>query len=42
MISLRGAQFPKEINLFAVFFSVRYTVSYRDLEDRTGERHAFE
>ena len=27
MISFKGAQFPKEVNLFAVFFYVRYTVS---------------
>lgn len=31
MISFKGAQFPKEVILFAVFFYVRYTVSYRDL-----------
>jgi transposase-like protein len=26
MISFKGAQFPKEVILFAVFFYVRYTV----------------
>lgn len=38
MISFKGAQFPKEVNLFAVFFYVRYTVSYRDLEEILAER----
>jgi putative transposase len=33
MISFKGAQFPKEVILFAGFFYVRYTVSYRDLEE---------
>lgn len=42
MISFKGAQFPKEVILFAVFFYVRDTVSYRDLEDRARERHRFE
>lgn len=41
MISFKGAQFPKEGILFAVFFYVRHTVSYRDLEDRARERHRF-
>ena len=31
MISFKGAQFPEDIILFAMFFYVRYTVSYRDL-----------
>lgn len=38
MISFKGAQFPKEVILFAVFFYVRYTVSYRDLEEILAER----
>lgn len=38
MISFKGAQFPKEVILFAVFFYVRYTVSYRDLEEIMVER----
>jgi putative transposase len=38
MISFKGAQFPKEVILFAVFFYVRYTVSYRDLEEIMAER----
>lgn len=33
MISFKGAQFPKEAILFEVFFYVRYTVSYHDLEE---------
>ena len=38
MITFKGAQFPKEVILFAVFFYVRYTVSYRDLEEILAER----
>lgn len=38
MISFKGAQFPKDVILFAVFFCVRYTVSYRDLEEIMAER----
>jgi putative transposase len=38
MISFKGAHFPKEIILYAVFFYVRYAVSYRDLEDIMEER----
>ena len=33
MISFKGAHFPKDVILYAVFFSVRYDVSYRDLEE---------
>jgi putative transposase len=32
MISFKGAHFPKDIILHAVFFYVRYVVFYRDLE----------
>jgi len=32
MISFKGAHFPKEVTLYAVFFYVRYGVSYRDFE----------
>ena len=32
MISFKGAHFPKDVILYAVFFYVRYGVSYRDLE----------
>lgn len=38
MISFEGAQFPKDVILFAVFFYVRYTVSCRDLEEIIAER----
>lgn len=38
MIPFKGAQFPKEVILFAVFFYVRYAVSYRDLEEIQAER----
>jgi len=33
MISFKRAHFPKEFILYAVFFYVRYSVSYRDLEE---------
>ncbi|WP_040590615.1 IS6 family transposase [Methylobacter marinus] len=33
MISFKGVHFPKDVILYAVFFSVRQGVSYRDLED---------
>ncbi len=38
MISFKGAHFPKDVILFAVFFYVRYTVSYRGLEEIMAER----
>lgn len=38
MVTFRGAQFPREVILFAVFFYLRYTVSYRDLEEIMAER----
>ena len=38
MISFKGAQFPKDVILFAVFVYVRYTASYRDLEEISAER----
>ena len=31
MISFKGVHFPKDVILYAVFFYVRYGVSYRDL-----------
>lgn len=42
MILFKGAQFPKDVILFAVFVYVyvRYTVSYRDLEEIMPERGA--
>lgn len=38
MISFKGAHFPKEAILYAVYFYLRYTVSYRDLEEIMSER----
>ena len=33
-----GAHYPKSVILYAVFFYVRYGVSYRDLEEIMAER----
>lgn len=33
MIDFRGSHYPKEVVLYAVFFCIRYAVSYRDLEE---------
>ena len=38
MVSFKGAQFPQDVILHAVFFYVRYGVSYRDLEEILAER----
>lgn len=38
MIDLKGVHFPKSVILHAVFFYVRYAVSYRDLEEILTER----
>ena len=38
MINLKGMHYPKHVILFAVFFYVRYGVSYRDLENIMQER----
>ena len=38
MIDFKGAQYPKEVIIYAVFFYVRYAVSYRDLEEIMAER----
>jgi len=38
MISFKGAHFPKDVILYAVFFYARYGVSYRDLEEIMEER----
>lgn len=38
VIDFKGAQFPKSVILHAVFFYVRYAVSYRDLEEILAER----
>ncbi len=37
-ISFKGAQYPKSVILFVVFFSLRYPVSSRDLEEIMAER----
>jgi putative transposase len=33
MINFKGAYYPKDLIFYAVFFYVRYAVSYRDLEE---------
>ena len=38
MIDFKGYQNPKSVILYAVFFCVRYVVSYRDLEEIMAER----
>ena len=38
MVEFKGAHFPREVILYAVFFYVRYAVSYRDLEEIMAER----
>jgi len=38
MISFKGAHFPKDVIFYAVFFYVRYGVSYCDLEAIMEER----
>jgi hypothetical protein len=38
MINFKGDHFPKSVILYAVFFYVRYGVSYRDLEEIMAER----
>lgn len=37
-IDFKGHQYPKSAILYAVFFYVRYGVSYRDLEEIMAER----
>lgn len=38
MIDFKGSHYPKDVILYAVFFHVRYAVSYRDLEEIMAER----
>ncbi|MCO1336899.1 IS6 family transposase [Microbulbifer sp. OS29] len=38
LISFKGTHYPKDVILYAVFFYVRYAVSYRDLEEIMQER----
>ena len=37
-IDFKGSHYPKDVILYAVFFYVRYAVSYRDLEEIMTER----
>ena len=37
-IDFKGSHYPKDVILHAVFFYVRYAVSYRDLEEILEER----
>jgi len=37
-VDFKGVHFPKSIILYAVFFYVRYSVSYRDLQEIMAER----
>lgn len=37
-VSFKGPHFPKDVILHAVFFYLRYGVSYRDLEEIMAER----
>ena len=38
MVDFKGAHYPREVILYAVFFYVKYPVSYRDLEEIMAER----
>jgi putative transposase len=38
MIDFKGAHYPKSVILYAVYFYVRFAVSYRDLEEIMAER----
>ena len=37
-IDFKGSHYPKDVILYAVFFYVRYAVSYRNLEEILAER----
>lgn len=37
-IEFKGSHYPKDVILNAVFFYVRYAVSYRDMEEIMAER----
>ncbi|KAB2662323.1 IS6 family transposase [Brucella tritici] len=37
-VDFKGTHFPKSVILYAVFFYVRYSVSYRDLQEIMAER----
>ena len=38
VVDFKGAHFPKSVILYAVFFYVRYSVSYHDLQEILAER----
>jgi len=38
MISFKGNQFPQSVILFTVYFYLRHSFSYRDLEEILAER----
>lgn len=38
MIDFKGAQYPKPVIQYAIFFYVRYGVSYRDLQESMADR----
>jgi len=38
MVDFKGSYYPKDVFLYAVFFYVRYAVSYHDLEEILAER----
>ncbi|MCH9691520.1 MAG: hypothetical protein K0U59_05595 [Gammaproteobacteria bacterium] len=33
MINFKGTHYPKDVTLYAVFFHLRYPVSFRDFEE---------
>lgn len=37
-IDFKGSHYPRDVILYAVFFFLRYPVSYRDLEEIMAER----
>jgi putative transposase len=39
-VDFKGAHYPESVILYAVYFYVRYGVSYRDLEEIMEERGA--
>ncbi len=38
MVDFKGTHFPQSVILYAIFFYVRYSVSYRDLQEIMVER----
>jgi len=37
-VDFKGSHFPRSVMLYAVFFYLRYPVSYRDLQEIMAER----